>query len=104
MAEAMFGQVAAQLAQLTELIAKAECSRLDAGPGGKRRKLEMKNLKVSKFHGKYEDWSDWAFSFKRAVRAASLETYKLMSKVEDLREIGRSGIECGRECCVCRVV
>ena len=83
MAEAALAQVAVQIAQLAELIAKSEKVKADFGA---RRRLEMKNLKVSEFNGKYEDWGDWAFSFKRAIRSSNQDAYKLMGKVEVMVE------------------
>lgn len=52
------------------------------GLGMHRRRIDVKNVKVDKFTGMVEEWDDFAFSFKRAVRAQDVEAYRAMVEVE----------------------
>jgi hypothetical protein len=50
--------------------------------GFKKKRLDPKHMKLNDFSGMHADWSDWAFSFRRAIRGADVEVYDLMEKVE----------------------
>jgi hypothetical protein len=41
-------------------------------------------LRLHDFSGQTAQWSDWVFSFKRSIRAASKEVYDLMDEVEKM--------------------
>ena len=50
--------------------------------GGHRKFLDDRHLKLEEVHGKAEDWSDWSFSFKRAIKSLSKEAWRIMGEVE----------------------
>jgi hypothetical protein len=49
---------------------------------GHKRHIYAKDIRCSEFSGKQEDWSEWSFSFKRAVRAQSIPAFDLLEAYE----------------------
>ena len=80
--EMLLKEVSENMAKLAEFMAKMHGD--DGGTGGKvgKRVLEMKNIAGNKFKGKAEDGTDWAFVFRRSIKANSLGAYKMLVKVE----------------------
>ena len=46
------------------------------------RIIDSRHLRYTVFDGTHSKYDDWAFSFKRAIRSASCEAYKLLACVE----------------------
>ena len=83
------GLLLKQIADLTEALGKSQ----DRSGKGKRRVLDIKPGRVPEFHGVHSEFDEWAFSFKRTIRATSLEAYKLMVKVESLSTVDEDEID-----------
>ena len=45
------------------------------GHGPHRKRMVAADFKIDKFEGSVENFDDWAFSFRRAVRSMSKECY-----------------------------
>jgi len=48
-----------------------------------RKKIEMKNMKVTEFDGNKEKWDEWSYNFMSGIRAQNIEIYKEMIKAEE---------------------
>lgn len=82
--------MAQQIAALTEALTRAEMDRLSSktayGDAGSKKRIDGRHLRDQDFNGNLEDWGDWAFAFKRSIRAQSKEAFVLMGKVEALED------------------
>jgi hypothetical protein len=66
------------------------------GGGARKKRLDMKYMRLNDFSGKAEDWTDWAFAFRRAVRVADRDCFDMMEEVErDPKEIDETKLEDG---------
>ena len=84
-ADVVLREVAENMAKITQCLAQMQ-SRADVpivGDRGGRRVLEMRNINNTKFSGKADDWTDWAFVFRRSIKASSLGAYSMMVKMEE---------------------
>jgi hypothetical protein len=65
------------------LLASLQIVGKGGGGGGRRgKRLDTRYAKVAEFGGGMAEWSDWAFSFKRAIRLMDVECHHIMEKVE----------------------
>ena len=66
------------------------------GPTGSRNTkiIDPRHLKFTTFDGTPSKYDDWAFSFKRAIRSANCEAYKLLTQVErETKEVNEDEME-----------
>jgi len=72
--------------QFQQLIQTITAGQVQAAPTPKGRPVLAKHLRCDVFTGKPEQWDDWAFAFKRGIRAQSAKVYEQMVAVETLPE------------------
>ena len=87
------GLLLKQIADLTEALGKSQ----DRSGKGTRRVLDIKPGRLPELHGGHSEFDEWAFSFKRTIRATSVEAYKLMVKVESLSTVDEDEIDFDEE-------
>ena len=51
-----------------------------------RKKLEIRNMKITEFDGDKEKWDEWSHNFASGIRAQNSEIYKEMLKAEESAE------------------
>ena len=78
---------AAQIAQLLTELTQRQATTTAASPAAdrppqNRKILIVKDIRCSDFSGKLEDWEDWAFAFKSAIRASSIAAFDLLKSHE----------------------
>ena len=85
--DALMAQMAQQLADLMNAFEAQRMQTGGKGGGGvARKRIEGRHIRVQEFTGKPEEWNDWAFTFKRSIRAQSKVAFDLMSRVEVMEE------------------
>ena len=52
------------------------------GGGGNKKLLDMKAMKLDNFTGLATDWEDWAFTFRRTLRAQSAMVFDALVTAE----------------------
>ena len=100
-AEALLKEVSENMAKMAEFLVKMQTEMPGrGGGGGGRRCLDVRNIADKKFNGKMEDWTDWAFVFRRSIKANCLGAYEMMVKMEKsdptagaVDDLGDLGIE-----------
>jgi hypothetical protein len=85
-AEALLKGVSEIMAKMAEFLVKMQTEMPGRGGGGGRRSLDVRNIADKRFNGKMEDWTDWAFVFRRSIKANCLGAYEMM-----VRPNSRSG-------------
>ena len=78
---------AAQIAQLLTELTQRQSTTAAASPATdmpppNKNTLMVKDIRCSDFSGKLEDWEDWAFAFKSAIRASSIAAFELFRTPE----------------------
>jgi hypothetical protein len=85
-----------QFAILLQRLAAGHGGAGGGGGGARKKRLEMKHMRLHDFSGKAEDWTDWAFAFRRAVRVADRDCFDMMEEVErDPKDIDETKLEDG---------
>ena len=51
-----------------------------------RRKLDVKKMKAEAFDGDDDKWDSWSFALKSGIRAQDAEAYRMITKIEQMKE------------------